>query len=303
VLQARKISAYGLCRDDAGRLLLVSGSAQSNFPGSWNLPGGGIEHGESPTDALVREVAEETGLEVDVGELIDVRSDLVVAPAGDRLVHFDRIVYRVSVSGGTLRGELDGSTESARWFADPELAVLPLMPWLARLLGYPAAPPIDAATAATAVPAARDPMASRFQRFSVYGVVRDAAGRILLTRVAEGYPGAGHWHLPGGGTDFGESPREALVREIREETGQDATVGELRDVVHMHNPQAYGPERRPLDWHTVRTIFDAFVKSPTEPVVRDLGGSTDRVAWFTAAQALQLNLNRLTQTVLSDHVR
>jgi ADP-ribose pyrophosphatase YjhB (NUDIX family) len=303
VLQGRKISVYGLCRDGAGRLLLVRGSAESNFPGSWNLPGGGIEHGESPTDALVREIAEETGLTVALGPLIDVRSDLVRAPARDRLVHFDRIVFEVSVTGGSLRAETDGSTEIAQWFAEADLAGLRLMPWLSRLLGYPTDPPIDAATAATAVAVPRDPTATRFQRFSVYGVVRDPAGRILLTRVAEGYPGAGHWHLPGGGTDFGESPRDALIREIREETGQDAIVGELRDVVHMHNPQAYGPERRPLDWHTVRTIFDAVVPSPTDPVVHDLGGSTDRVAWFTAAQAMQLNLNRLTQAVLSDHVR
>ena len=301
--QGRKISVYGITHDDAGRLLLVRGSAESNFPGRWNLPGGGIEHAESPTDALIREFGEETGLSIRVGALADVRSDLVRNEARDRLIHFDRIVYDVEVTGGQLRNEVDGSTDGVRWFAPEEVSGAPPMPWLARFLGDPTAPEVDAAAAALAVPHSRDPNAVRFQRFSAYGVVRDPSGRLLLTRVSAGYPGAGHWHLPGGGTDFGESARDALVREIREETGQQAVVGPLLDVVDMHNPNAYGPERRPLDWHTVRAIFDVEVPHPTEPSVQEVGGSTDRVAWFTVAEAAQLNLNRLTLTILADHVR
>ncbi|HEY7176111.1 MAG TPA: NUDIX domain-containing protein, partial [Micromonosporaceae bacterium] len=190
-----------------------------------------------------------------------------------------------------------------RWFAKDELPDAPLISWLARLLDIPTPPEVDPALVAASTPVARDPDAVRFQRFSAYGVVRDPAGRVLLTRVAAGYPGAGHWHLPGGGTDFGESAREALVREIREETAQHAVIGDLLEVVDMHNPTAFGPEQRPLDWHTVRAIFEVDVPSPTEPSVQDVGGSTDRVAWFTLAEASQLSLNRLTRTVLADHVR
>jgi ADP-ribose pyrophosphatase YjhB (NUDIX family) len=126
---------------------------------------------------------------------------------------------------------------------------------------------------------------------------------VLLTRIAPGYPGAGSWHLPGGGTDFGETAREALVREIREETGQLAEVGPLLSVAHLHNPQAFGPERRALDWHTIRSIFGVTVPEPTVPEVHERGGSTDRVAWFTPAQARNLNLNRLARAALTEHVR
>jgi 8-oxo-dGTP diphosphatase len=305
VQQGRKISAYGIVHDGDGRLLLVRGSDQSYFPGSWNLPGGGVEHGETPTDAVMREFVEETGLTVEVGSLVDVRSDLVLAPTGDRLTHFDRIVYNIRVTGGELRDEAEGSTQTARWFAKDELAEITLLPWLAQFLDYPVTvdpTPIAAALAASR-PVPRDPADIRFQRFSAYGVVCDPAGRILLTRIAAGYPGAGHWHLPGGGTDFGETVRDGLLREIREETGQEAVIGDLLTVVDMHNPRAYGPEQRSLDWHTVRAIFDVQVPEPTDPFVDLLGGSTDRVAWFTPADARQLKLNRLAQMVLADHVR
>jgi 8-oxo-dGTP diphosphatase len=303
VQQGRKISAYGIVQDDSGRLLLVRGSDQSYFPGSWNLPGGGIEHGESPTDAVVREFVEETGLTVAVGSLVDVRSDLVLAADGDRLIHFDRIVYDVQVTSGELRHEAEGSSDGARWFAKDELAEVTLLPWLAQFFDYPTQPPVDAATVDAARSVPRDPAEIRFQRFSAYGVVHDPAGRILLTRISSGYPGAGHWHLPGGGTDFGETARDGLLREIREETGQDAVVGDLLAVVDMHNPRAYGPEQRALDWHTVRAIFEARVPRPTDPFVGLLGDSTDRVAWFTPIEARQLKLNRLAQAVLTTYAR
>ncbi|TWH66518.1 NUDIX domain-containing protein [Micromonospora olivasterospora] len=48
---------------------------------------------------------------------------------------------------------------------------------------------------------------------------------MLLTKIAEGYPGAGLWHLPGGGTDHGEQPAAGLLRELVEEGGQLGRVG------------------------------------------------------------------------------
>lgn len=302
VRQGRKISVYGICRDEGGALLLVRGAVESNFPGRWNLPGGGIEHGEAPLDALAREFFEETGITIEVGRLIDVRFD-VVSHRDGRLTHFDRIVFEVRAIGGTLRAETDGGTDRAEWFSAEAVGNLPLIPWLAAFLGYADDKPVATGTVAAAGTMQRDPDVSHVQRFSAYGVVRDPDGRILLTRIASGYPGAGTWHLPGGGTDFGESARDALVREIHEETGQSAVVGDLLEVVHTHNPQAYGPERRPLDWHTVRSIFAVTVPSPIDPVVRDLGGSTDQVGWFTPAEIGQLTLNRLAQSILGRYVK
>lgn len=58
----------------------------------------------------------------------------------------------------------------------------------------------------------------------VGAVVRDDAGRLLLVRRAN-EPGRGLWSLPGGRVEPGESAEQALVREVREETGLLVTVG------------------------------------------------------------------------------
>ncbi len=80
------------------------------------------------------------------------------------------------------------------------------------------------------------------QRFGAYGLVTDPAGRLLLTLIAEGYPGAGQWHLPGGGTDLGEPPAAGLLRELVEEAGQLGRVVGLLGLSSLHNPAALGPE-------------------------------------------------------------
>ncbi len=95
---------------------------------AWTLPGGGLEPGEDPADAARREVEEETGYAVELGELIGIDSRVV--PAEDRLrggngpMHALRIIYRAEVIGGELRNEVDGSTDEANWFSVEEVESL-----------------------------------------------------------------------------------------------------------------------------------------------------------------------------------
>ncbi len=75
-----RLAAYAVCIED-GRVLLarhVSPKGESN----WTLPGGRVEHGEDPFDAVIREVAEETGCNAEVERLLGVDSRLI--PAADR---------------------------------------------------------------------------------------------------------------------------------------------------------------------------------------------------------------------------
>lgn len=60
MVEHRHLGAYGLALVD-GRVLLIR-KVKGPYTGSWDLPGGGIEHGESPADAVRREFVEETGL-------------------------------------------------------------------------------------------------------------------------------------------------------------------------------------------------------------------------------------------------
>ena len=123
--QRQRIAAYGVVRDAEDRLLLARAAPSLTLKGRWFLPGGGVQHGEDPTDSLRREVEEESGLTVVVGPLLDVLSDVRVLPDGVSL-HTVRLIYRVDSWEGTLRPEADGTTDAVGWFGPDELSSLPL---------------------------------------------------------------------------------------------------------------------------------------------------------------------------------
>lgn len=88
-----------IIRDEEGRILL-----QQLHDESWSLPAGAIEPGESPSDAIVREVFEETGLHVRparIAAVVGGSSCRVRHPNGD-LVEYVVTVFNCEVSGGTL---------------------------------------------------------------------------------------------------------------------------------------------------------------------------------------------------------
>ena len=121
----RRAAAYVVCRDDERRLLLTRFALPGNpDSGSWTMPGGGMEWGESPADTAHRELEEETGLRATLGPVIGVFSRWYPdhEAVSGRPGHALGIVYEATELRGELRTTFEaGTTDGARWFHLGEL--------------------------------------------------------------------------------------------------------------------------------------------------------------------------------------
>ncbi|TDP89388.1 NUDIX hydrolase [Labedaea rhizosphaerae] len=121
-----RIGAYVVCVEDE-RVLLVRLINNSGLA-EWTLPGGGVDPGEDPYDTAIREFHEETGHTVVIDRLLGVDSTVQERNRSDGnsvLWHGIRIVYTGRITGGELRDEVGGSTDTAQWFPLAEIGALP----------------------------------------------------------------------------------------------------------------------------------------------------------------------------------
>ncbi len=269
------MAAYAvILRERGGRveILLSRLAPRVSRAEMWTLPGGGVDHGEDPRDALIREVHEETGLAATVGDRARVYSaHMPRTPRDGQLVdaHAIRLVYEGWVAPDSPSPrvvEVDGSTIEAAWKALDDVA--------AGLV------PVSSVVTEALV----DHQPFRLQRVAAYAVVtrhRDGAEQLLLTRLSPRAAHPGRWTLPGGGIDHGELPSLALAREVEEECGLACTVGEL---VGVHDTHFAGtaPSGRIEDFHGVHLLYRATV-ADGEPAVVEHDGTTDAVAWVPIA--------------------
>lgn len=298
----RRVAAYAVCTDHDERVLLVRESDRSGTPGVWTLPGGGVWHGEHPEQAVAREATEEAALTVAVDGVLDVVADLRIVPSQRVTLHTDRIIY-TALADGEPGGPVSPKVDEARWVTRDEAAAMQLRPFAANALKLPLTavdlPPERVPDLPSFLITDHPDGHPRVQRFAAYAVVHDPNDQVLLTRIADGYPGAGRWHLPGGGTDFGEQPDEALLRELVEETGHVGRIERLLGVASHHEPEQLGPEGFPIDWHGVRAFYEVQVEEIRHPAAIEVGGSTAEACWFALDALPGLPVTEVTHEALA----
>lgn len=124
------VAVGGIAFDNQGRVLLIQ-RGRPPSAGRWTIPGGRVEPGETLAEACARELAEETGLVVEVGPLVEVLERIGRDPDGDSgsgsaalHYHFVILDFLVHVRGGRLAAA--GDARDARWCTTADLAALPL---------------------------------------------------------------------------------------------------------------------------------------------------------------------------------
>ena len=124
----QRLAAYAVVLSDRG-LLATEYSDRTAVSGRWGMPGGGIDDGEEPAAAVVREVTEETSQVITLGALIRVQTSHWVGRSPRGTVedfHAVRLIYRGDCPRPSRPVVLDsgGTTESARWVPLPRWPAL-----------------------------------------------------------------------------------------------------------------------------------------------------------------------------------
>lgn len=127
----------------------------------------------------------------------------------------------------------------------------------------------------------------RLPPLAVGAVVRDRDRVLLIKRGKD--PNRGRWTVPGGKVEWGETMREAVRREVREETGLEVDVADPVWIGELIDPD------EPPQWHFVLIDFEAH---PTGGEPKP-GDDADEVAWFHLDEALELDLTVSMREMLS----
>lgn len=123
-------SVAGLVRD-GDRLLLV----QERESGLWSTPGGALEIDDTPSNAVIREVFEETGLVVEPTRIFGVYGgpEFIVRYSNGDETQYVSTMFECRVVAGEIRPDGE-EIEVARFWTKDEALGLPLSPWLGRMI-------------------------------------------------------------------------------------------------------------------------------------------------------------------------
>lgn len=117
-----RISVKALIRDDQDRILLLQ-----EADGSWELPGGGLDHGEDAKTGLTREISEETGMTVDWMSDAPVAFWTIRKDVGSSDLHwFSFVVFEAKVSGSFRPDPTGEEAVQAQYFSRDDAKKLQL---------------------------------------------------------------------------------------------------------------------------------------------------------------------------------
>ena len=118
---SRPIVGVGVVILDADKVLLIK-RGKPPRAGTWSLPGGAQESGETLKEAAIREIYEETNLKVEIMGLIDIVDSIRRDKKGDTEYHYTLIDFAARVTGGALRAGDDAI--DSHWFTLQEIKEL-----------------------------------------------------------------------------------------------------------------------------------------------------------------------------------
>ena len=120
---SQPIVGVGVLIKRGGEYLLIKRASEPDR-GLWTIPGGLVEVGESVREAAIREAREETGLEIEVLEILDIIDKIVRDEEGRSKYHFIIIDFLAVPIGGSLKASSDAV--EARWVRREEFRLYPL---------------------------------------------------------------------------------------------------------------------------------------------------------------------------------
>lgn len=239
-----RMTANSVVFNEAGELLLI----QRHDIRTFDVPGGGLEPGELPSEAAVRETWEETGLKVRPSQLLGIYHWPNEPNA------YLTFYFRCELLGGTIRPSEE--TPTVAFFPQNALP-RPILPMhrqrIQHSLAHNSSQPVMLTQPMTISQKAGKKVLGRILfplqrwrrrrsgqppwpeptswRMGAFTVIRNETGAVLWLKRTD----RDLWNLPGGGMENEEAPWETAVRETLEETGCQVKLGDLTSVNSCSN--------------------------------------------------------------------
>jgi mutator protein MutT len=201
------VSAGAMIINDAGEVFLSKRSQNAkNEKGCWENPGGSVEFDETLEDAVKREIMEEYGVHIQIIKQFPAENHII--PAEKQ--HWVATTFLAKINQDEQPKIMEPEKcDAIGWF---DLKHLPS--------------PLSIITKFDLERYKnQNKKLNNYQQVAVGGAIFNDKDELLLVRRAENdnfLPGI--WELPGGGTEYGETPEQGLSREIMEECGITITI-------------------------------------------------------------------------------